>query len=211
MGRPFNDLTGLRFGRLTVTELSERTGKNGERYWKCECDCGSTKDVSASALLSGYSKSCGCLKKELLQNSRSKNKRLYQVWQDMKQRCYNPKNKYYRRYGGRGISVCEEWLKEYEPFYQWAISNGYEKGLQLDRTDNDGNYCPENCRWATPKQNSNNRSCIVFITYAGETHTRTEWAEITGIPLGTIKKRYKNGKTPEEILCADYRRKKLPV
>ncbi len=193
------DLTGQQFGRLTVMRV-DSANEHRDTYWICRCDCGKIKSVSTTALKGGYTKSCGCLRKESLQNSRHKNLHLYQVWQDMKQRCTNPNNKYYDRYGGRGIKVCQEWSDEYEPFYLWAISHGYKQGLQIDRKDNDGNYSPSNCQWVTPKQNTNNRGVSRKITFNGETHTIKEWAEITGISETKIRYRYEAGKTPEEIL-----------
>lgn len=197
--RPRADLSGQRFGRLIVLQRDEKPRTSHSPYWVCLCDCGQEKVVSSTALKGGYTRSCGCLKRELLSNSRIHDKQLYQVWQDMKQRCTNPRNKYYHRYGGRGIKVCPEWA-EYDVFYAWAMSHGYAKGLQIDRIDNDGDYGPGNCRWATPKGNSNNREACAKITFNGETHSASEWAEITGIPPRTILGRYHSGKSPEEIL-----------
>lgn len=200
MGKIRNDLTGQQFGRLTVIGIDSKVNKSHEKYWLCRCSCGMEKSVSGTALKNGYTKSCGCLKRELLQNNRHSNLHLYQVWQDMKQRCMNPNNKYYYRYGNRGIRVCSEWLNDYDIFYIWAISNGYKQGLQIDRIDNDGDYSPSNCRWVTPKQNTNNRSISRQICFNGETHSFSEWSQITGIPITTIRYRYEAGKTPEEIL-----------
>lgn len=194
------DMTGQRFGRLVVLNRTETQSKGHTAYWNCRCDCGKEKLVSSTALKGGYTKSCGCLKRELLSNSRSHDKRLYQVWQDMKQRCSNPNNKYYHRYGARGISVCAEWLESYDDFYTWAVAHDYARGLQIDRINNDGNYTPDNCRWATPKENTGNRSVCLQISYNGETHNAKEWAKITGIPARTIVGRYHTGKPPEEIL-----------
>jgi hypothetical protein len=193
------DLTGERFGRLTVLRREEKRPGAHTAYWTCQCDCGTVKSVSTTALKGGYSQSCGCLRRELRRNSRHKNPHLYQVWQDMRQRCTNPNNKYFGRYGGRGISVCAEWAEEYEPFYTWAVAHGYQSGLQIDRIDNDGDYTPDNCRWATAMENTNNRSVTRRITYQGETHTFREWAEITGIPARRIRSRYEAGKPASEI------------
>lgn len=199
-GRIRNDLTGQRFGRFVVLGFSPTTIPGKDTRWECQCDCGNKKTVTRSALKYGYTKSCGCMRRELRQNSRHKNKHLYQVWQDMKQRCQNPNNSYYHRYGARGISVCKEWSEEYEPFYRWAIEHGYKQGLQIDRIENDGDYSPENCRWATPKENSNNTSRNRRINLNGESRTRAEWAEITNIPVTTIRSRQERGLTAEEIL-----------
>lgn len=117
---------------------------------------------------------------------RQLNRSIYWAWKSMKQRCQNPKCKAYRNYGARGISVCDEW-QEFEPFYEWAIENGYSKGLDLDRKDNDAGYFPENCRWISRKENVNNRRCTTYLTVNGKTLSRTEWEDEAGISCGTIK------------------------
>ncbi len=111
---------------------------------------------------------------------------LHATWDRMKSRCYNPNYEHYDRYGGRGISVCEEWKNDFKAFYDWAMANGYTQSATLDRIDNDGNYCPENCRWATKKQQCNNRSSCVYIEHNGEKRTVTEWANLIGIKPATL-------------------------
>jgi hypothetical protein len=125
--------------------------------------------------------------------------RLYGVWCAMKERCYNPNNKSYSRYGGRGISVCDEWRKDFSLFAEWAESNGYIKGLTIDRIDGNGNYCPENCRWATTAQQNRNYSRNHMITYNGETKCVTDWADQYGINRTTLLLRLKSGKPLEEV------------
>lgn len=115
--------------------------------------------------------------------------RIYSIWSDMKRRCYNPKNKRYERYGGRGIEVCKEWKDDFQTFYKWAISNGYEDNLSIERNNIDGNYCPENCRWITFAEQQRNTSRSRYITANGQTKTMAEWAEITGIRSDVIKDR----------------------
>lgn len=115
--------------------------------------------------------------------------RLYSIWCDMKRRCYNPKNKRYSRYGGRGISVCEEWKDDFQAFYEWAIDNGYDEHLTIDRINVNGNYEPSNCRWVTWKEQQRNTSRNRYITVNGETKTIAEWSEITGIKPDVIKDR----------------------
>lgn len=115
----------------------------------------------------------------------SENKNLFNVWETMKQRCYNPKRSNYNRYGGLGITVCNEWLKA-ENFIRWALDNGYKKGLQLDRIDNSKSYSPDNCRWVTPKQNSQNTRRNVTLTIKGITNCVSEWARIYNISPYTI-------------------------
>ena len=158
------DLTNRRFERLKVIRRVEN--KNYRAMWLCECDCGNKKTISTYQLLSGQTKSCGCLGKENRAKSRTKhhktNTKLYYVWKGMKQRCYNPNNKYYYNYGGRGITICDKWKNDFEEFYEWAIKNGYvenalHKSCTIDRINNTGNYEPNNCRWVDMKTQSNNR------------------------------------------------------
>ena len=117
----------------------------------------------------------------------------------MKNRCGNTADPNYKYYGGRGITVCEEW-HNFMPFYEWAMSHGYSEELTIDRKDVNGNYEPSNCRWATKKEQSNNKRTNVFITYNNQTHTLKEWSEITGIKYNTLHSRHKAGKPPEEVL-----------
>lgn len=115
--------------------------------------------------------------------------RIYNTYHSMKQRCYNPSHKSYHNYGGRGIKVCEEWLNDFQAFYDWSMSHGYSDDLTIDRKDNNGNYCPENCRWATYKEQSNNVRTNHIITYKDETHTLKEWSEILNINHNTLYRR----------------------
>lgn len=152
------DLSGRKFGRLTVKEFSHKKVKKS--YWLCLCDCGAEKIVRGDLLLDGNTTSCGCYQKEITVNTMTKHgarhTRLYRIWRAMRQRCSNPNTDYYHIYGGRGISVCDEW-QEFKPFQKWALSHGYADDLSIDRQNVDGNYCPENCRWATSKEQANNR------------------------------------------------------
>ena len=131
---------------------------------------------------------------------------LFNIWSNMKSRCTNPKSTYYLRYGGRGITVCEEWMNDFETFCEWAIENGYQEHLTLDRIDNDGNYEPSNCRWTTPKEQSRNRSSNHTITLDGETKTMIEWCETFNINYHTAQSRLNSGwdyektfKTPVKV------------
>jgi hypothetical protein len=120
-------------------------------------------------------------------------KRLYHIWFDMRRRCHQPQNKRYSRYGGRGIRVCEEWDKDFQPFYDWAMANGYSDALTIDRIDRDGDYCPENCRWADIITQANNRSNNHYIEYQGQTKTLMEWSKILNMSYTTLRKRLRDG------------------
>lgn len=164
-GNP-KDLTGQRFGRLVAVESVGRDSRSTYRLWRCICDCGNECYVNTNNLTSGDTRSCGCLKSELTSKRNSthhkSNHRLYAVWSGIKYRCYNKHCRGYENYGGRGISVCDEWLNSFESFYEWAIDNGYDEDAPrgkctIDRIDNDGNYDPSNCRIVDMKTQARNR------------------------------------------------------
>lgn len=152
------DLTGQRFGRLVVLE---RAGSDSSKnaMWRCQCDCGNITVVAGGHLRTGTSRSCGCLHRETFTNKKhgGKHSRLYSIWRNMKKRYYNAEHISYKNYGGRGITVCAEWLHDFATFRDWALSHGYQEGLSIDRIDNDKGYSPNNCRWATMKEQRHNR------------------------------------------------------
>lgn len=156
------DLVGKKFNRLTVIEYSH---SNNGAVWLCKCDCGSFITAKGKDLKNGKTKSCGCFHRDCASKlGKSKkthgqsNTRLYYIWRAMKERCFNKNSRVYNRYGGRGITVCDEWANSFEAFYKWSINNGYSQKLTLDRIDNDGIYEPDNCRWTTMKVQNQNKS-----------------------------------------------------
>ena len=186
------NLKGNKYGRLTVLNYSHI--KNHKSYWRCKCECGNETIVRSDCLKDGSTKSCGCFNIDghKVENPLSQDK-LYHVYHGMIQRCNNSNTKYYKHYGGRGIKVCNEWLKDFNVFKKWAMENGYEDGLTIDRRDVNGNYEPDNCRWVDQKTQCNNTRRNVNITYHGETHNLTEWSEILGINRNTLNYRINNG------------------
>ena len=176
----YKDWTGERFGRAVVLERAENSACGRTRQ-RCKCDCGKIFVTDTQNLVKKHCQSCGCLKKELLGNAHRTHglskEAIYAVWCDMRHRCENPNHHEYKNYGGRGISVCEEWHK-FEVFYAWAISSGYAKGLSIERKDVNGNYCPENCTWITMKEQGRNRRNVEL--YEGK--TSVEWEVELGLP-----------------------------
>ena len=217
---------GEKYGRLTVLhEIEPRRYINSDgrmrykHYWHCCCECGNETDVAEGALKRGDIRSCGCLRKDVTGRKRKTHgltgTRLFCIYHGIKSRCYNKNDKYYYNYGGRGITMCDEWLNDFNSFVKWANENGYSDipynvgGVSIDRIDNDKGYSPDNCRWATRIEQNNNTRTNRRITVNGETHTVSEWSRITGIELHVINDRIrKHGFTPEEsIMKKDFRRK----
>ena len=196
----FDDLTGQRFGRLAVVGRAPNDS-HGRTKWKCVCDCGEITTPMAYHLKRGTTQSCGCLSREISIAKNTKHgkssSKLYSVWADMKDRCENKNNPAFENYGGRGVAVCDEW-REFKPFLEWALANGYEESAErgkctLDREDNDGNYEPSNCRWITMKAQGNNRRNNHMVTYNGETNTLAQWAELLGMSASTLYTRVSRG------------------
>lgn len=204
MRKLVNDLTGKRFGRYTVIGVAD----DGQRKtsYICQCDCGNIKKVRADGLISGRTQSCGCLKRERsAENVKSVpsykkfektgykvgGTRLYEIWQGMKRRCYKETEPCYERYGGRGIRICDEWLNDFVAFHDWAVENGYEDNLTIDRIDVNGNYEPSNCRWATTQEQSLNRRSNINIRIGNATKTLSEWCKIFEVDYKKVNARYK--------------------
>ena len=202
-------MKGQLFGRLTVLERAG-TGSGGYALWRCICDCGKETVVIGQHLRSGHTKSCGCNVKDISTVASvthgMSGTRLYAIWCNMRGRCYRKSREDYPEYGGRGIEVCEEWRASFATFKEWAISSGYRENLTLDRKDPNGNYDPTNCRWATLKQQANNTRTNRLITYNGETHTLSQWADLKGISYDTLRNRLNRGWTVERALSTSPRR-----
>jgi hypothetical protein len=195
--RKSRDLSGRKFGMLEVLKRSEDRG-NGKKpvvKWVCRCDCGKVIAIKADSLLSGHTVSCGCKK---VKHGYAGKERLYDIWKNMRRRCYDKNNNRYQNYGGRGISICSEW-SSYLTFRTWAMSHGYRDDLTIDRIDVNGNYCPENCRWATMGEQMNNMTKNRMISYCGETMSMSMWAERFGISYGTMNHRVQRGWSMEKI------------
>lgn len=180
---------GDKYGSLTI--LAEVNKQNNFRMFECECDCGSRKTFRLNDLRNGHASSCGCLRVRSCSTHRMSKCYEYKVWQDIKTRCLNKRHKSFGYYGGRGIKVCDRWMK-FESFYE-DMGPKPGPGYSIDRIDNDGDYCPENCRWATKKeQNSNTRRRRV-LKIGGVSRSVAEWSLFTGTKYGTIGSRLARG------------------
>ena len=211
MPAPLN-LVGQKINRLTVVRRIENP-KDKQTMFECLCDCGNTVAVRGNALATGHTKSCGCLRTEQMIKHNHKHggyyTRMYTIWGNMKSRCNNPRAVNYAAYGGRGVRVCEEWKNSFENFQIWALSSGYEETLTLDRIDVNGDYCPENCRWITHKEQQSNKRNNRMLTYNGETHTAAEWARKLNMDYLLLHNRITRlGWSAEKALTTPARRKK---
>lgn len=207
-----DDLTGQVFGELVAVRYdgSDKITTEKRTYyrpmWICQCSCGKTIRVRKDSLTTGNTRSCGHLAIENHPKTHQQSyTKLYHLWASMKNRCNDEKNTNYHHYGGRGIYYVPEW-ETYEPFYAWAMENGYKEGLTLDRIDNNGPYAPWNCRWVDMKvQNSNKRErdMNIQIEYMGKTQNLTKWCNELGFNYGTAYARYKRGiRDPEKIFAS---------
>lgn len=208
----YKDISNMKFGRLTAIKNTMKKNSKGNYIWLCKCECGNTIEVPSSRLLCGTTKSCGCYGDEVrLRNWTHKTHgmaktRLYKIWLGMKERCLRKACPAYPNYGGRGIKVCKEWLGDFMNFHNWAITNGYDDKLSIDRIDVNGNYEPDNCRWATKSEQVNNTRRNIKLLHKGKYYTLSELANMYNINVGTVYNRYHSGMTIEEILDKkDYR------
>ena len=204
MSRPVENLKGVRFGKLVCLEHLFVEPRH-RSCWFCKCDCGKTTIVRTDQLKKKV-RSCGC---GIIEHAKTgnnprkhglRNHRLYYIYHGMKDRCYKQTSPAYQNYGARGIQICEEWKKDFMCFYNWAIRNGYKQGLTIDRIDVNGNYCPQNCRWATRLEQARNTRTNRKITYKGKTRCVSEWAQLLGIKSSTITERLKKGWPIDKVL-----------
>jgi len=211
------DLTGQTFGRFTVISFAH-VGKDGHSHWLCQCNCGNQLTVGYSGLKQGITLSCGCLRKETTaltsfkhgDSKVGKRKRLYRIWMGLRSRCNNMHSNDYNLYGGRGVTVCESW-NIYENFRSWALANGYNDDLSIDRIDTNLGYSPENCRWVVDLVQANNKRSNLKITAFGKTRTASEWGRLLGINAPTIRLRVHQGFSPEESLSKINKRTGKPI
>lgn len=207
----FIDLTGQKFGRLTVLRNLGK-GKDSRFKFLCKCECGKEVEVKGVYLTTNQVRSCGCLAHDISrENALKRNKgnkfgekhgkshtKLYKIWKGVRMRCYSKTCKGYKNYGGRGIKMCEEWKSNFESFYEWAMSNGYFEGKRgectIERKDVNGDYEPDNCEWRTIQEQQNNKRNSHFITFKGKTQTLTNWAKELGIDRSTLRDRLKVSK-----------------
>ena len=203
----FIDLTGEKIGRLSVIKRVEDhyypSGRHDVQYL-CKCDCGKYVNVLGIHLRSGHTISCGCYRKEIATKNMTTHgqtgTRLYTIWKNIKGRCLNKNHDDYMYYGGRGITICDEWKNDFETFYKWAMSHGYDDNLTIERMDVNKDYCPENCTWITQAEQANNTRRNIKITINNETHTLKQWVDILGLTYTTVVSRIERGWNPEKAL-----------
>ena len=201
--RHFRDLTGRQFGKLKVLEKAySKALKSGgyEQFYKCQCECGNITIVRGGNLRNGATASCGCGIKEAATTHGMSKSAIYRTWGNIKDRCNNPNCKNYFNYGGRGIKICDRWIN-FENFYEDVskLPHFGEKGYSLDRIDNDGDYCPDNVRWATAKEQERNKRNNVIVEYQGQKMTLSEASEKSGVQAATLRRRMNHGETGEYL------------
>ena len=201
------DLLNQKFGLLTVVAPAESVG--GCAMWACRCDCGNEIVCRAHNLLSGNTKSCGCTRskrpcsKYSTQNGLSRS-RQYIIWSNMKRRCYCETDKYYEVYGGKGITICDEWKDNFLSFYEWSLKTGFADGLTIDRIDNSKGYSPDNCRWVSIETQANNRTNNHIVSYHGQSDTLVNMCRELNVNPKTIYGRMKHNRRSFEQAVDDF-------
>ena len=201
--KTIQNISGNVYNQLTALNAYERRleGSTYRTFWEFKCVCGTIKMINARAVKCGNTKSCGCRVKGMdgtIYHGNSQ-KRLYNVWYAMKNRCNNPSHVFYHRYGGRGIKVCAEWENDFLSFEKWALNNGHEDNLTIERQNNNRGYSPENCVWTTIRVQQQNRSTARLLEFEGVTKNLAQWVSLSGIGRGQIKNRLNKGLTLNEI------------
>ena len=194
------DITGKKYNMLTVISFYDIQDKKSR--WLCECDCGNKKVLFAKDIKNGNTKSCGCLlhQKKYDDKTEMKIKRLQRIYYNMKQRCYDKNNPLFKYYGKRNIKIYNEWIKDINKFFEWALNNGYNDNLTIERIDVNRNYEPNNCKWITKTQQGYNKTNTVLYTIEGQTKCLSEWCKLHKINYHIVYKRLKRGKTIVEAL-----------
>ena len=206
----FKDLTGQTFGYLTVIERVYDPSYT-RAHWRCKCKCGNETIVPTYRLNSGDTTSCGCKRYESRNQTHGlRHTRIYSIWCGMKARCHRKTDKLYKRYGAKGITVCDDWKDNFLAFYNWSMDNGYTDELTIDRIDNSKGYSPDNCRWITHAEQQRNKSNVPIIEYCGKQVTMIELSEMTGVSIHSIRNRRvcalkRNGSFTVDDLLTDHR------
>lgn len=190
---------GRKFGKLEVIKYV-RTNEKRKTIYMCKCDCGNYKEIKRNSLVTGHTKSCGCMeRKGNLKHGQRKTK-LYGTWLNIKDRCNNPNNSHFKYYGKKGIQICTEWANDFSVFMEWSLSNGYSEGLTIERIDNNKGYEPSNCKWITTGEQARNRSITKLQNINGKEMSLAEIAREFNIKPSTIYSRYRRGKRNEDLL-----------
>lgn len=211
-GKHYDDLTGCKFGKLTVLKLSHKTD-DYHKVWECKCECGRIIYCRTTRLVKHRQLSCGCAifpSKAIPHGTHSRKNRLYRIWRGMRGRCENPNEKDFYRYGGRGISVCKEWANSFDVFRDWSMRNGYCDMLTIDRIDNNKGYTPSNCRWTTMQAQAENRRNTIKLYYNGRDYTVKELADILHTKKSAVYDRLYSGWSVERIFKTPVTDKYLP-
>ena len=197
------DITGQKFNLLTPIRIAQRNPLK----WECKCDCGNIAYVSAKNIIHGHQKSCGCLSHVGNPKHNQSRTRVYRIYAKIKRRCFVADDIAYPKYGGRGITMCDEWKNSFVAFSKWAYSNGYRDDLSIDRIDNDGNYCPENCRWANRFDQANNKGNNLKYNYEGKTQTLAQWCKEKNMNYNAVWYRLSKGWKFEDAITKPIIRK----
>lgn len=208
MGKRLNISVGDRFGRFTIIQESEK--RNKKRYFLCECECGNEKNIRLDGLRNGQTTSCGCYNVEVSKIANTKHgmhgSRIYRIWYAMRSRCFSINSTSYANYGGRGITICDEW-RGFDSFHEWATKNGYDEHLTIERKNVNGNYEPSNCTWITMTEQKRNARVTKRINFDGKVMTLRQWAKHIGISSSALCNRFDKGWTLEKALTTPSQKK----